>query len=222
MYMKRKIGILAMTLLLALANASLAFASQGTTTAINGEEGRLTPEEEAAFRAKYENVKELKYPGKGFAYDASPSLDGNNNKKTDEQIKNMITDVSKLLLTPNNGTLYLENESKWAEDQQLVSAEKTTLPESKIATVPYTQKWNGIHNFYFPNTYYSEGSFTTTADNAYRVKIYAIDGTYAGTIDAVPKDGKYVTDVAVKGGEYYIVIFNASTNSTTGASYTIK
>ena len=84
------------------------------------------------------------------------------------------------------------------------------------------KSWNGIQNFYFPDTYYSEGSFTTTADNAHYVKIYAADGTYAATVDAVKLDGKYITDVAVKSGDYYIVIFNNDSSLAEGASFTIK
>lgn len=164
----------------------------------------------------------FEFPGRGFAYDACPSLDGNNKKKSDEKIKDDIYEVTKLHITAQTGTLYLEDEAKWIEDQKLVAPEKTTLPETKKTELPYSQNWNGIRNFLFPNTYYAEGSFSTSAAGAHRVKIYAADGAYAATIDAVQRDGKFVTDISIAGNDYYAVIFNGIDDTTSNATYTVK
>lgn len=213
-------GGLILALVLAISNSVSAFAAQGTTTGVNGTP-RLSDEEVAAQKAKYPE-NDLKIPGRGFAYDAYPSLDGNNNKKSDEQIKDLIYEVAKLHVTAQTGTLYLEDEAKWIEDQELVSTEKATLPETKKTEFPYSKSWNGIRNFLFPNTYYAEGSFSTSAAGAHRVKIYAADGAYAATIDAVQRDGKYVTDISIEGNDYYAVIFNGIDDTASNATYTVK
>lgn len=213
-------GGLILALILAITNSVSAFAAQGTTTGVNGTP-RLSDEEVAELKAK-KPENGLKFPGRGFAYDAYPSLDGNSNRKSDERIKDLVYEVTKLRVAVQAGTLYLEDESKWIEDQELVSAEKTTLPETKKTEFPYSKSWNGIRNFLFPNTYYAEGSFSTSAAGAHRVKIYAADGAYAATIDAVQRDGKYMTDISIAGNDYYAVIFNGIDGTTSNATYTVK
>lgn len=118
-----------------------------------------------------------------------------------------------------DGVLTLKDEAVWIEEQKLVAAEKTTLPQNKVAVNNYTKTWNGIRNFYFPNTYYSAGRFSTTADNAHHIKIYAMDGTYVATVQAELKNGRYVTNTDIKEGDYYAVIFNDSDSMTTNASF---
>ncbi|MCC2876132.1 hypothetical protein LK536_07560 [Lachnoclostridium pacaense] len=241
-------GGLILVLILAITNSAPAFEAQGTTTAADGsprytktvdvngnwvwswttENGEarsvtVSPGSYPGTGAK-SGADDLgfEFPGRGFAYEACPSLDGNNNKKSDEKIKDDIYEVTKLHITAQTGTLYLEDEAKWIEDQKLVAAEKTTLPETKKTELPYSQNWSGIRNFLFPNTYYAEGSFSTSAAGAHRVKIYAADGAYAATIDAVQRDGKYVTDISVEGNDYYAVIFNGIEGSASNAAYTVK
>ena len=215
-------GGLILVLILTIANSVSVFAAQGTTTVANGDARKLTPEEAAAFHTEYENINVPKYSGKGFAYDDCPTLDENGNKRSEVQIKDLIYEVTKLNITSQLGILYLEDEAKWIEDQELVSAEKTTLPETKKTEFPFSKSWNGIRNFLFPNTYYAEGSFSTSADGAHRVKIYAADGAYAATIDAVQRDGKYVTDISVEDNDYYTVIFNGIEGTASNATYTVK
>ena len=241
-------GGLILVLVLAITNSVSAFAAQGTTTAANGspryaktvdangnwvwswttENGEahsitVSPGVYPGTGVK-SGVDDLgfEFPGRGFAYDACPSLDGNNKKKSDEKIKDDIYEVTKLHITAQTGTLYLEDEAKWIEDQKLVAPEKTTLQETKKTELPYSQNWNGIRNFLFPNTYYAEGSFSTSAAGAHRVKIYAADGAYAATIDAVQRDGKFVTDISIAGNDYYAVIFNGIDDTTSNATYTVK
>ena len=241
-------GGLILVLVLAITNSVSAFAAQGTTTAANGspryaktvdangnwvwswttENGEahsitVSPGVYPGTGVK-SGVDDLgfEFPGRGFASDACPSLDGNNKKKSDEKIKDDIYEVTKLHITAQTGTLYLEDEAKWIEDQKLVAPEKTTLPETKKTELPYSQNWNGIRNFLFPNTYYAEGSFSTSAAGAHRVKIYAADGAYAATIDAVQRDGKFVTDISIAGNDYYAVIFNGIDDTTSNATYTVK
>ena len=241
-------GGLILVLVLAITNSVSAFAAQGTTTAANGspryaktvdangnwvwswttENGEahsitVSPGVYPGTGVK-SGVDDLgfEFPGRGFAYDACPSLDGNNKKKSDEKIKDDIYEVTKLHITAQTGTLYLEDEAKWIEDQKLVAPEKTTLPETKKTELPYSQNWNGIRNFLFPNTYYAEGSFSTSAAGAHRVKIYAADGAYAATIDAVQRDGKFVTDISIAGNDYYAVIFNGIDDTTSNETYTVN
>ncbi len=192
---------------------------QGFTAVIKG---TVLKTAEEANLTKDDNLMELEFPGRGFAYDACPWLDGQNNRITDEDMNKQITEITKLKLMANIGSLYLEGESEWIEDQELVSKEKTTLPEIKVTDLPYTASWNGAGGVYFPNTYYPEGNFTAMADCSYRIKIYAMDGAYAATITPVLNDGSYVADVAVDGGDYYIVLFCSGGESTSGVTFTIQ
>lgn len=134
----------------------------------------------------------------------------------------MIYEVTKLNITSQLGILYLEDKAKWIMDQDMVWAEKTTLPEIKKTELPYSQNWNGIRDFLFPNTYYVEGGFSTSADGSHCVKIYTADGMYVATIDAVQNDGKFVTDISVGGNDYYAVIFNKIDGAALYATYTVK
>ena len=214
-------GGLILVLILTIANSVPVFEAQGTTTVANGEARKLTPEEAAAFHSGYENINVPIYQGKGFVYDDCPSLDENGNKRAEEQIKDLIYEVTKLNITSQLGILYLEDKAKWIMDQNMVWAEKTTLPEIKKTELPYSQNWNGIRDFLFPNTYYVEG-FSTSADGSHCVKIYTADGMYVATIDAVQNDGKFVTDISVEGNDYYAVIFNKTDGAASNATYTVK
>ena len=199
------------------------YAAQGSTVAIDGSQP-LTQEELAQIYSNSVTSDNLnfKYPGRGFVYDACPSLDINGNHKALENMVSDIFDKTNLKISATTGTLTLEDEATWIEEQKLVATEKTTLSENKMTGVLHTKTWNGIQNFYFPDMYYSAGKFSTSADNAHHIKIYAMDGTYAATIQAVLKDGKYFTNTTIEGGDYYTVIFNDSDSTVTNASFTIE
>ena len=106
-------GGLILVLVLAITNSVSAFAAQGTTTAANGspryaktvdangnwvwswttENGEahsitVSPGVYPGTGVK-SGVDDLgfEFPGRGFAYDACPSLDGNNKKKSDEKMR---------------------------------------------------------------------------------------------------------------------------------------
>lgn len=206
--------------ILAIGSSISSYAAEVSVVAIDGSQP-LTQEELAQIYSGVETATDMdfQYPGRGFAYDACPSLDANGNQKTLENIVSDIFERTNLKISVLDGVLTLEDEAVWIEEQKLVAAEKTTLPQNKVAVNNYTKTWNSIRNFYFPNTYYSAGRFSTTADNAHHIKIYAMDGTYVATVQAELKNGRYVTNTDIKEGDYYAVIFNDSDSLTTNASF---
>lgn len=216
--MFKKVLIIALALSTTLSSVALA-SSQGYTTGLNGTR-RLSDEEVA--KLHNQEIPEVTFPGKGFMFDACPSLDGQGNKKTENQIKEDIYEKTNLHISTEKGMLYLEDETVWLNEQELVSAEKNTLPDTKIANLPYTQNWNGIQNFIFPNAYYTEGTFETIADSQHHVKLYSLDGTYAGSVKAASENGKYITAINIDDGDFYAVIFNDSDSVSSNATYTIR
>lgn len=162
------------------------------------------------------------FPGRGFVYDGP--IQNSKTGHSQEAITNEIKEMTNLNVKSNNGAeIYLDGQEDWIAAQKVLANDGITkAPDKKIESVPYTTTWDGIHHYAYPSYYASSGSYLTKADTPHHVKFYSTDGAYAGSVNAILLNGKYVTDTTINGGDYYAVIFNDGEGISTNASYTIK
>ena len=148
-----------------------------------------------------------------------------NPEKAQADLEGIIFDQTGIKVDVKDGTLLNVNDDAVAEKQaeaDKLNPQATKAPTALAPYQPYTANWSGTVNYTYTSYYFLPGGFDTEANGTHYVDYYTAGGTHFAQVVATYSDGKYRTSVGISGGDYYAVIHNTASGSSSSAYYTAE